>query len=662
MDDTQRDDSQRQPKGTFTPYGEWPSPVSAEDLARASRPLQAVAIDAGRAVWAERRPTEEGRTALMAHDGAKVFDLLDERANARTTAHEYGGGAFTIRDGVVWYAHYADQRLYRRDPDGSATALTPEPPSRWAHRYADLHLSPDSRTLLAVREVHDDGAVSHDIVALPADGGQVQVLVSGHDFFAAPRVSPDGRHLAWITWDHPHMPWDSAQLWVAELSGGGIGAEQLVAGGADEAPQQPTWAPDGSLWFVNDPGGWWNLFRRNTDGSVEQMTDQQVEYGWPLWQFGTQTFGFLHDGRVVAIVNDAGVQHLVTIEPGSAPSSASLTLTAIAPRLATDGRNVVVIGGTPTEPMGVVRWDPDTGQVSTLRREFEFDLHPDHISVPRAIEFPTGGGLTAHAFHYAPRNADVGMVERDDEMPTELPPLIVRSHGGPTAQFPAAFSLETQFWTTRGFAVVDVNYGGSTGYGREYRERLRGAWGTVDVEDCINAARFLADSGLVDPDRMAIRGGSAGGFTTLAAVTFHDVFAAGACYYGVADIKLLAEDTHDFESRYMDSLVGPLPADEALYQARSPLHHAQRCTTPLVLFQGLEDKVVPPEHSEKMAEALADRGVPHAYIPFEGEQHGFRRADSIVTALKSELAFYGQIMGFSPPGVQPVELGGVSSG
>lgn len=652
------EEQQRQPRGTFTPFGEWPSPVAAETLARQMTPLEAVMIDDGRVVWAERRASEEGRTVLVGHDGTEAADVVGEGANVRSTVHEYGGGAFTVRGGVVWYCNFSDQRIYHQVAGADAVPITPEPVGHWSERYADLSLSPDGGALLAVRERHTDGGVQRDIVALsPTGDGDPQVVTTGHHFYASPRVSPDGTQIAWISWDHPNMPWDATQLWVADLSpGGALGRTRLVAGGEKQSVQQPTWAADGSLWFVNDPDGWWNLFRFTTEGGVEAVTSEEVEYGWPGWQFGLTTFGFLADGRVVAIANDAGVQHIVTIEPGKGASRAKLPYSAIKPSLATDGRNVVFVGGTPSEPMAVVRWDPMTGETSVLRRETTFELHPDDISVPRAIEFPTADGKTAHAFFYAPRNRSVGMVSREDEVVAQLPPLVVMSHGGPTSQSPASFNLATQYWTTRGIAVVDVNYGGSTGYGRAYRERLYGRWGIVDVEDCVNAARFLADSGFVDRNRMAIRGGSAGGFTTLCALTFHDDFAAGASYFGVADIKLLAEDTHDFESRYMDTLVGPLPEAEELYRARSPLYHTHRLTTPLILLQGLEDAVVPPEQAERMVDALAKGGIPHAYITFEGEQHGFRRAESIIKAQESELAFYGQIMGFSPVGVEPIQL------
>lgn len=638
-----------------TPYGEWQSPIDAADVARLQTPLEVVAIDGGRALWAERRADEEGRTVVVAHDGATITDVVDDTANVRSTAHEYGGGAVAVRDGQIWYCNYSDQRVYRRVGDAEAVAITPEGP-----RYADLQAPAHSQELYAVRERHDGDGVERDIVALSWDGsGEPRVLTTGHDFYSSPRLSPDGKQLAWVSWDHPDMPWDATQLWVADLGPDQtLGRLRLVAGGENESVQQPLWHTDGSLWFVNDPDGWWNLYRLTPGGDVEAMTTDQVEYGWPAWQFGLQTYGFLTDGRVVAIANESGVQRVVTFIPGKSPTKESLPFSAIKPKLITDGRNVLVVAGTPSEPMAVVRWDASTGDVSTLRRESTFDLHPDDMSVPRAIEFPTTGGKTAHAFFYAPRNAGAGVVSRGDTVVGELPPLVVMSHGGPTSQSPASFSLATQFWTTRGFAVVDVNYGGSTGYGRPYRERLNGNWGIVDVDDCVNAARFLANSKLVDRERMAIRGGSAGGFTTMSALTFHDDFAAGASYFGVADIKSLAEHTHDFESRYMDRLVGTLPEQEEVYLARSPIHHTDQLTTPIILFQGLEDAVVPPEQSEALARALTERGVPHKYVTYEGEQHGFRRAKTIIHALESELAFYGQIMRFSPAGVQPLQLDG----
>jgi dipeptidyl aminopeptidase/acylaminoacyl peptidase len=648
-------------------YGEWESPISAGQIAAGSLRLGAVAIDEGRAVWEEGRPSEDGRTVLAAHDGTGVRDLLTSDADVRSTTHEYGGGSFAVAEGVAWYVHFPDQRVYRRVPDVDPEPITPEPDTPRSIRYADLSLSADGRRLLAVRERHTDDGVERDIVSIaPAGGEEVTVLTTGHDFYAAPRMSPDGLQLAWLAWDHPRMPWDGTELWVADLApDGSLRRRRLVAGGPEQAVAQPTWAPDGSLWFVNDPHGWWNLFRLNTDGEVEAMTAEAAEYAWPAWVFGIQTFGFLDDGRVVAIENSGGIQRIVTLEPGSKPKRTKLRFTAIAPRLACDGRNVVFVGGTATEPMSVVRWDPVLDEVSVLRASSNVQMHPDDVSLPRAIEFPTTGGRTAHAFYYPPRN---GAVTGTAEHPTpgapdvERPPLIVKSHGGPTSQSPAVFDLSTQYWTTRGFAVVDVNYGGSTGYGRAYRERLKGQWGIVDVDDCVNAARFLAESGHVDGRRMAIRGGSAGGFTTLCALTFHDDFAAGASYFGVADAKLLAEHTHDFESRYLDGLIGSLDEAAELYEARSPIHHTDQLRTPVIVLQGLEDAVVPPSQAEAMVAACQERAIPHAYLTFEGEQHGFRRADSIVAALEAELAFYGQVMGFSPPGVEPIELRGATTG
>ena len=648
------------------PYGAWPSDISAELLARARTPLGAVTIDGGRVLWEEHRAGEGGRITLVADNGNAVGDVLPDWANVRTTVHEYGGGAYAVRGGRTWFCHFDDQRVYLRDPGGKPRPITPEPPRPRAHRYADLTLAPRiARTptsqppavrLLAVRERHDERRVAHDIVELSPDGGaEPTVLVSGEDFYAAPRVSPDGARLAWLSWRHPDMPWDAAQLWVADLGAdGAIGAPLLVVGGPGEAVSQPSWAPDGTLWFANDPGGWWNLFRWWPGGAVEQMTDERAEYAWPQWQFGLASYCFLDDGRVAAIANARGVQRLVTFEPGGTPVPAKLPFTAIAPRLATDGRDVVFVAGALTRTTAVIRWNSRTGEHRRLKEETDVPLAAEDLSIGQSLEFPTQGGRTAHALFYPPRNRRVS----GPADPQERPPLIVVSHGGPTGQARADLDLAKQYWTTRGFAVVDVNYGGSTGFGRAYRERLRGLWGVVDVADCVNAARFLAATGRVDGNRMAIRGGSAGGFTTLCALTFADVFAAGTSYFGVADIKLLMEQTHDFESRYLDGLVGPLPEADEVCAARSPIHHVDRLSTPVLLLQGLEDAVVPPDQARVMADALARRGVPHALIEFEGEQHGFRRAESIVRAQEAELSFYGQIMGFDPPGVERIALRG----
>jgi dipeptidyl aminopeptidase/acylaminoacyl peptidase len=649
------------------PYGTWPSPLSADLLATAGVGLGAVALDGDAVWWTELRPAEGGRTVLVRQVGdGPPTDVTPEDHNVRTLAHEYGGGDFVVHDGTVWYANFADQRVYRQRPTEAPVAVTPEPVMPGGDRYADFDLSPDGRLLYAVLERHTGaGEPTNAIVVLPSDGSAAPVEVAGgHDFCAAPRVSPDGRHLAWLTWDHPDMPWDGTVLHVAAVAAGGtLDDARRLLGGRTESVQQPLWSPDGALHVLSDRTGWWNLHRVDLAGGDPQpLHRHDVELGVPPWRFGYATYAFLDDGRVVCLVHDQGVHRVMLLAAGPDPAGAELADAGLpwrsfrASSLRSDGRTVVFSGATPTEPNSVVRWDLAAGRDPVvLRRAFDPaaipGLGPEAVSVAEQVTFPARDGGVAHALYYPPHNPAVRAPDG------ELPPLIVSAHGGPTSEADAGLSLATQYWTSRGFAVCDVNYRGSTGYGRAYRDKLKGTWGLVDIEDCVDAARHLAERGLADPDRLAVTGGSAGGFVVMAALAFHDVFAAGVSHFGVADLGLLAEETHKFESRYLDQLVGPWPQDRGTYEARSPLHHADRITVPLLLLQGMEDAVVPPSQTEQMAAALAAGGTPHATVYFDGEQHGWRRAETIRAAVEAELAFYGQVLGFTPADdVAPVTL------
>jgi dipeptidyl aminopeptidase/acylaminoacyl peptidase len=504
-----------------------------------------------------------------------------------------------------------------------------------------------------VREDHTgEGEAVNTLVSVDLrSGGPGTVLVSGNDFYAAPRVSPDGSRLAWLTWNHPNMPWDGTQLWVAEMDGAGslVRAEQ-VAGGVDESVFQPEWSPDGVLHFVSDRTGWWNLYRWR-GGRMEPLCAMEAEFGLPQWVFGMSTYGFASSGQILCAYAQAGRTHLARLdtETGELEEMESPYTEVYGLRVA--GGRAVFRAGSPTEPISVVLLDLQSGQLEVLRRSSDITVDAGYVAVPESIEFPTEGGLTAHAFFYPPTNRD------HVAPPDERPPLLVRSHGGPTGAASSSLSWDIQYWTSRGFAVVDVNYGGSTGYGRAYRQRLNGQWGVVDVDDCANAARYLVERGLVDGNRLAIRGGSAGGYTTLCALAFRDVFKAGASYFGVSDLGALARDTHKFESRYLDRLVGPYPERRDLYRERSPIHFAQDISCPMIFFQGLEDKVVPPNQAEMMVEAVRAKGLPVAYLPFEGEQHGFRRAENIKRAFDAELYFYSRVFGFQlADQVQPVVI------
>jgi dipeptidyl aminopeptidase/acylaminoacyl peptidase len=560
-------------------------------------------------------------------------DVTPPKVSVRTKVHEYGGGAWLLVGDSAIYSNWDDQRLYRLDPGGEPEPLTPAGP----YRYADGRATPDGATIVCVRETHGDGEPVNELVRLPAAGGTPEVLATGRDFYSSPRPSPDGTSLCWLCWDHPNMPWDGCELWVDE---------ERVAGGADESIWQPDWSPTGRLHWVSDRGGWWNLFREG-----ERLTDERAELGYPQWLFGGATYAFLDDGATIACVRNDRAQERLHLLRNGRLEDAGLPYTAFGfPFLRARGERLIFVAASPERVPAVVTWSEAEGE-AVLRRASDEPLDRAWISVPRALEFESAGGRTAHGLYYPPANPDF-------EGPAgERPPLIVQGHGGPTAHAVPELQEDILFFTSRGIGVVDVNYGGSTGYGRDYRSLLRGAWGIVDVEDCIAAARHLAAEGAVDGERLAIHGGSAGGYTTLCALVFHDAFSAGVSYYGVADAATLAHDTHKFESRYLDGLIGPWPEGKQLYRERSPIHFADRLRVPVLLLQGLEDEVVPPTQAEQMVEALKRSGVPHAYIAFEGEQHGFRRAETIIRALEAELSFYAQVFGFQPADdIEEVEL------
>jgi dipeptidyl aminopeptidase/acylaminoacyl peptidase len=580
-----------------------------------------------------------------------VVDVIPSTANARTRVHEYGGGAVWCHGDTVFYSEFADSRLYRVEGAGAEPrAITPEPAEPHALRYADGVVTPDGRTVICVRERHDGDEVVNELVSLPADGSaEARVLVSGHDFFMAPRLDPAGERLAWLAWDHPQMPWDGTELWVGEL--GALGDARLVAGAADESVIDPQWSPDGVLHYCSDRTGWWNLYRE--DGAALTSLEG-AELGFAAWGFALRSYAFLDDGRIACIVTRDAVESLELLDPGRGTlESAGLEWTAYAVSAfcAGSGR-VVFAAASATVPYKLISFDPATGRTETLRDPLEVELDPASISVPRAIEFPTGDGATAHAFYYPPTNAawegPVG----------ELPPLRVICHGGPTAHTQPQLDLETQFFTQRGIGVVDVNYRGSTGYGREYRRLLNGRWGEIDWQDCIAAARYLAAEGEADPDRTWVEGGSAGGYVVFCALVFDPTaFAAGVSYFGVADVEALALDTHKFESRYLDSMIGPYPERRDLYRARSPVHFADQLERPLLLLQGLDDKVVLPAQAEAMVAVLERKGIEHAYLAFEGEGHGFRKQENVRRSLEATLSFIGQVFGFAAADeLEPLEL------
>ncbi|HEY0071624.1 MAG TPA: S9 family peptidase [Chloroflexia bacterium] len=640
------------------PYGSWKSPITTEAVVAGSLSLGQVVVDGGDVYWSEGRPAEKGRVAIMRRtpDG-ETTEVTPPECYVRSKVHEYGGGAYTVRDGTIYFSNYHDGRLYRHEPGSQPQPISPADVD---FRYADFVVDETRDRLISVREDHTTGgpeAVNTIVgVALSGEGhggeSRQTVLVAGNDFYSNPRVSPGGTQLAWLAWDHPNMPWDGTGLWVGDFDGDGMVVnKRQVAGGPSESVFQPEWSPDGTLYFVSDRTGWWNLYRLR-DGEVEPLHPAEAEFGRPQWVFGTTTYGFEDAGRIICAYAEAGVWKLASLDtktldfaPIDTPyTELGSTLKVMPGRVVTDAKS-------PTEPASIIQVDIGTGHITVLQRSSSLEVDPGYLSSPESIEFPTEHGLTAHAFFYPPTN-------RDYRAPhAEKPPLIVVSHGGPTSQTAATRDLRLQFWTSRGFGVLDVNYGGSTGFGTEYRRRLNGQWGVVDVDDCVNGARYLVQRGDVDPDRLIIRGGSAGGYTTLCALTFRDTFKAGASYYGICDLEALDEESHKFESQYNRSLIGPYPEQKELYRQRSPIHYTDRLSCPIIFFQGLEDKAVPPRQSEMMVEALRRKGLPVAYLAFEGEQHGFRKAETIKRTLEAELYFYSRIFGFDlGEAVEPVEI------
>lgn len=647
---------------TATPYGEWRSPISAADLTAATRRLSFPALVGDEIWWAEDRPDQAGRTTVMARrPGGRVEELLPAPWGARSRVHEYGGRAFLAVPGPAGhglvFANFDDQRLYRLDPHAPAPVpLTPAPAGYAALRYADLVLSPDASEIWCVRERHHAGDLDRHLVAVPVDGrgagdpAAIRELAGGSRFLAYPRLSPDRTRLAWLAWDHPNMPWDGTELRVGTLDAGRVTSWSTVLGGRSESVFQPEWDGEGHLLAVSDRSGWWNLYRvpaPGTAGAVEPLCPREEEFGAPLWQLGAATWGRLPDGRLLCL-HGVGDQRLGVLDPASGElADLDLPFQTYTPSLAVAGDRAVVVAGGPTDPPAVIAVEVNTGTAEMVRPAADPAILPDPawLPVPEPATFAGPGGRDVHAYVYPPRNPE------HTGPAGALPPYVVFVHGGPTSHSPATLDLAKAFFTSRGIGVLDVNYGGSTGYGRAYRQRLAGAWGEVDVADVTAAAQALVARGDADPARLAVRGGSAGGWTTLCAVTSTDRFAAGTSLFGVTDVRRLAAITHDFESRYVQTLVG-----EELPDERSPLYRARDTRCPVLLLQGAADPIVPREQAERFRDALVAAGVRHALLVFPSEHHGFRRAASIARAAEAELSFYGQVMGFEPPGIPVLAL------
>jgi dipeptidyl aminopeptidase/acylaminoacyl peptidase len=645
------DVSQQTPTRTTSPYGSWPSPVKAEDLI-AGIPPSAPEPDGEGLYWLELRPSEDGRTTLVyARRGESPRALTPRELNVRSRVHEYGGGA-SWRDGdTIYFSNFWDGRVYRQErDDDAAVPITPEPREPMSLRYADGVVTDDG-WIVAVRESHEGPEVENELVLFPGDGSaEPRVIASGRDFYAAPRLSPDGSQLAFLAWDHPLLPFVGCELWVGSFAGGEPSGERHIAGGPDESIFQPEWSPDGVLHFSTDRTGFWNVHRLAGD-EIVNVAPVEAEIAYPHWTFGLSRYAFLGDGRIACIVTRSGYDSLEVADPQSGRiEDLGLPFTSFVPTLKSSGSRIAFVAASETQSHGLYELDVASGELTTYRAPAD-GVGAEWISRPEQIEFAGSGGKTSYAFYYPPTNPEAEAPEG------ELPPLRVLSHGGPTGNSAPDYSAAIQFWTTRGFGVVDVNYGGSTGYGRAYRERLDGKWGIVDVEDCVAAAQHLVATGRADPKRLWIEGGSAGGYTTLCALVDTDVFAAGVNHFGVADLETFARDTHKFEARYLDLLVGSYPERKDLYEERSPVNHFDRLSCPVLTFQGLDDRVVPPSQSEQLVDALERKGLPYAYLAFEGEGHGFRKRESILRVPDATLYFLSRIFGFEPADeLEPIQI------
>ena len=633
------------------PYGSWKSPITADLLASTYVALDELRVDGDDVYWNELRASDKGRNVIVQRkpDGT-LTDITPPGFSARTRVHEYGGGCYLVHNGTIYFSNYTDQRLYRQERDGAPRAITPEDDIR----HADMVIDVDRDRVIAVREDHTAGTPEavNTIVALDAHGQREPITIaSGNDFYSSPKLSPDGKRIAWQTWNHPNMPWDGSEIWVGELDrDGNVVSSRKVAGGHNESVLQPEWSPSGELYFVSDRNDWWNLYRARGEGD-EPVCRRDAEFGAPQWVFGQRFYAFSGPDEIVCIYSDPGGAKLGRIDLHTGKLHHIELFYSTLGSVQVSGKTAAMFAGSSTLAERVLVLDLDTFAQEVVKVANPAHIESGFFSLPKPIEFPTEHGLTAHAIYYPPRN-------QDHEPPAgEKPPLVVHCHGGPTGSAGPTYPFEYQYWTSRGLALVDVNYGGSTGYGRAYRQRLNGNWGVVDVDDCINAARHLVDQGLADPGRVSITGGSAGGFTALLSLTRRDFYNAGASHYGIGDLELFVKETHKFESHYGETLVGPYPERADVYRERSAIHFADQMRCPVILFQGDEDMIVPPDQAESFVEACRRNHLPYAYVLFQGEQHGFRQDKNIRRAFEGELSFLAQVFGFEPADdIEPVKI------
>lgn len=618
----------------------WPSPISAEIVASASSQPQELNCFGDEHWWLERDPDRGGRVDIIRSHHGQRQPRLPPKLSCRSRVHEYGGGSYCVCQDGVYFVNDQDQHIYYLAHDDQLRCICQSPLTR----YADLSFDPARACLFCIQELHsDNNSAQNSLIRIDPTNGVSDTLASGYDFYASPSLSPDGKQLAWLCWNHPDMPWDSSELWLADLDHeGNIVSSQRIAGGDGVSVFQPSWSQAQQLFFVDDRSGWWNLYSY-TSGQTRALYPSELEFGLPQWVFSQRSYAVIDEHRLLVSYYEHGNQQLALL------NHPRQQLTPISNRfnsftsLCVSTDCAAFIAASDSEFAQTVQLDLETLQLQSLSKPAAVAVAADYYSRPQTIEFTTRHGDTAYAFYYPAHNPDC---DTDSDF---KPPLIVITHGGPTARSDAALDLRKQYWTTRGYSLLDVNYSGSTGYGRAYRDRLHGQWGVRDAEDCCDAALHLVNAGLVDAERLIIKGSSAGGYTVLCALTFHNVFAAGASYYGIAELEALAKHTHKFEAHYLDRLVGPYPEMQTTYQQRSPIHYVDQLNCPVIFFQGTEDKVVPQEQADMMFAALRQKGVATSYLAFAGEAHGFRKAQTQIDCLHAEQEFYARVLGLPLP-------------
>lgn len=621
------------------PYGTWPSPITSASIAADAVSLNEIRLHSSGSYWVERRPKENGRCVLVRHASGKTQDVLPAPYSARSRVHEYGGGVYCVTDDGIFFVNDSDHNIYFYN-----YLLPPRVVTHTNNcQYADINFDAIRKHLVCIRqnELNADTEPVNTLVSIDATTGETSILCSGYDFYSNPRLSPCGSKLSWLCWKHPDMPWDSTELWMADISSNNtLINSQRIAGSDAASIFQPEWSPDGVLTFVSDKSGWWNIYEYH-DNTIKQLSNEHAEFGLPQWVFGQSTYAFINHNEILCAPIYNGIAELSILNTSSGVLDSIRTpWNSFSSIHSLNGIHCFIAASENSFP-AIIRLQHNGYEPQHLRSTNSPGLDEAYYSYGKTIKFSTRNNDTAFAIYYAPQNRDVAAA------PDEQPPLIVLTHGGPTAMSDSALDIRKQFWTSRGFAVLDVNYSGSTGFGREYRERLNDNWGIRDAEDCCDAALHIVNLGMADPDRLIIKGSSAGGYTVLCALTFHNVFSAGASYYGIGDLESLLKDTHKFESRYLDRLIGPYPETEKLYHQRSPLHHVEKLNCPVIFFQGIDDKVVPKEQAETMFIALKDKNIPVAYVAFADEQHGFRKAETIQKSLDAELYFYTRIFKLS---------------